>query len=26
LKDAQKELETPLYKVVRKAVKGFMKF
>ena len=26
LKDAQKELETPLYKVVRKVVKGFMKF
>ncbi len=26
LKDAQKELETPVYKVVRKAVKGFMKF
>ena len=26
LKDAQKELETPLYKVARKVVKGFMKF
>ena len=26
LKDAQKELETPIYKVVRKVVKGFMKF
>ena len=26
LKDAQKELETPLYKVVRKVVKGVMKF
>ena len=26
LKDVQKELETPLYKVVRKVVKGFMKF
>ena len=26
LKNAQKELETPLYKVVRKVVKGFMKF
>ena len=26
LKDAQKELETPIYKVLRKVVKGFMKF
>ena len=26
LKDAQKELETPLYKVVRKAVGKFVKF
>ncbi len=26
LKDAQKELETPVYKVVRKVVKGVMKF